>query len=342
MKIAVMALLFTKRHMNVDTPHTTNLVKNFTKSLQCIYSLLMYFCFTIPLLLSRQTKTNKSMNHSYFENLTEEEKRVIVDKGTEAPFTGEYDDFFQAGVFVCKACGNPLYDSLDKFDAGCGWPSFDKVRQGAINTYSDFELGYERTEITCARCDGHLGHVFVGEQLTTENTRHCVNSISVRFVSNDSLKKATFAAGCFWGVEEFFRTLKGVYSTDVGYIGGNTIKPTYKEVCNENTNHAEAVEVIYDPSQVSYEDLIAIFWENHNPTTLNKQGPDIGSQYRSAVFYHDKEQQQIALQTKDRLNKSNTYSSPIVTEIVPADTFYRAEEYHQEYLHKRGQGSCHF
>ena len=212
------------------------------------------------------------MAHNYFDKLTEEEKRVIVDKGTEAPYTGEYDNFYQAGVFVCKACGNPLYDSSDKFDAGCGWPSFDKVKDGAVNTYSDFKLGYERTEITCARCDGHLGHVFLGEQLTNENTRHCVNSISVRFISNDSLKKATFAAGCFWGVEEFFRSLKGVYSTDVGYIGGKTKNPTYKEVCNQTTNHAEAVEVIYDPKQITFEELIAIFWENHDPTTLNKQG----------------------------------------------------------------------
>ncbi len=306
------------------------------------YSLLLYFCLTLPLLLSCQTNSTKQMNHDYFNHLTEDEKRVIVDKGTEAPYTGEYDTFFEAGVFVCKACGNPLYDSSSKFDAGCGWPSFDKVKEGAIHTYSDFKLGYERTEITCARCDGHLGHVFHGEQLTPENTRHCVNSISIRFVSNDSLKKATFAAGCFWGVEELFRSLKGVYSTDVGYIGGTTKNPTYKQVCNENTNHAEAVEVIYDPKIITFDELIAIFWNNHNPTTLNSQGPDVGTQYRSAVFYHDQEQQQTALKTKEELSHSKTYSKPIVTEIVPAVTFYRAEEYHQEYLHKKGKSSCQF
>ena len=154
------------------------------------------------------------------------------------------------------------------------------------------------------------------------------------------MKKATFAAGCFWGVEELFRTLKGVCSTDVGYIGGHTKNPTYKEVCYENTMHAEAVEVVYDPTQISFDELIQLFWENHNPTTLNRQGPDVGTQYRSAVFFHDSEQEDIAKRTKDELDKSDKFSKPIVTEIVPAQTFYRAEEYHQEYLFKRGKGSC--
>ncbi|MDB2368917.1 bifunctional methionine sulfoxide reductase B/A protein [Flavobacteriales bacterium] len=280
------------------------------------------------------------MNHQYFENLSPEERRIIVDKGTEAPFTGEYDDFYESGIFVCRACGNHLYDSSSKFDAGCGWPAFDKVKDGAIKKTSDFHLGYERTEITCAKCDGHLGHVFVGEKLTPENTRHCVNSISIRFIADEKMNKATFAAGCFWGVEELFRSLNGVYSTDVGYIGGTTKNPTYKEVCYENTNHAEAVEVVYDPTQISYDKLIQIFWENHNPTTLNRQGPDVGTQYRSAVFFHDEEQKEIAIRTKEELDKSAKFKNAVVTEIVPSQTFYRAEEYHQEYLYKRGKGSC--
>lgn len=342
MKIAVMALLLTKRDMNIDTRHLTKVLKNFGNSDTNFFSLMLYFCTALPLLISCQNQSTQTMDNSYFENLTAEERRVIVDKGTEAPFTGEYDNFYEAGIFVCKACGNPLYDSSSKFDAGCGWPAFDKVRAGAIKKTSDFDLGYERTEITCANCDGHLGHVFVGEQLTPENTRHCVNSISIRFVANDSLETAVFAAGCFWGVEEFYRSLKGVYSTDVGYIGGTTKNPTYKEVCYENTNHAEAVEVVYDPKQISYEELISIFWENHNPTTLNRQGPDVGTQYRSAIFYQSEEQKEIAERTKSELDKSAKFTSAIVTEIVPAQTFYRAEEYHQEYLFKRGKGSCHF
>lgn len=342
MKIAIMTLLLTKRNMNIDTTHPVKVNKKFGNRATKSFILMLYFCIALPLLISCQTKTNstKPMDHNYFENLTPEERRVIVDKGTEAPFTGEYDNFYEAGIFVCRACGNHLYDSSSKFDAGCGWPAFDKVKEGAINKYSDFHLGYERTEITCTKCDGHLGHVFLGEKLTPENTRHCVNSISIRFIANDSLKKATFAAGCFWGVEELYRSLKGVYSTDVGYIGGDTKNPTYKEVCYENTNHAEAVEVLYDPKQVSFEELINIFWENHNPTTLNRQGPDVGTQYRSAVFYHDDEQKDIAIKTMKALDDSDKFKNPVVTQIVPSEIFYRAEEYHQEYLFKRGKGSC--
>ncbi len=186
MKIAIMALLFTKRNMNIDTRHSTKIVKNLIYSVYKLFSFMLYFCIISPLLISCQTKTTPTpMNHNYFENLSPEEKRVIVDKGTEAPFTGEYDNFFEAGIFVCRACGSHLYDSSDKFDAGCGWPAFDRVKEGAIKKKSDFDLGYERTEITCAKCDGHLGHVFVGENLTPENTRHCVNSISIRFIADD-------------------------------------------------------------------------------------------------------------------------------------------------------------
>jgi len=342
MKITIVAALFTKRNMNINTRHCTNVLKKIGNPWAKSISLLLFFCFTLPLLLSCQNSNLKTMNSDYFKNLTPEERHVIVDKGTEAPFTGEYDNFYQSGIFVCRACGSPLYDSSDKFDAGCGWPAFDKVREGAIRQYSDTKLGYERTEITCAKCDGHLGHVFTGENLTPQNTRHCVNSISIRFIANDALKKATFGAGCFWGVEELFRTLKGVYSTDVGYSGGNTKNPSYKEVCNDNTNHAEVVQIEYDPKQISYQELINIFWENHNPTTLNRQGPDVGTQYRSVVFYHDHEQKEIAHRTKNDLELSGKYKEAIVTEIVPYVTFYRAEEYHQEYLLKAGKGSCHF
>ncbi len=282
------------------------------------------------------------MTESYFEHLTPEEKSVIVDKGTEAPFTGEYNDFYEAGTFVCRACNNPLYESSAKFDAGCGWPAFDKVKEGAVNRYSDMSLGYERTEITCAKCDGHLGHVFEGENLTPENTRHCVNSISVRFIPHEKLSIATFAAGCFWGVEELYRKQAGVYSTSVGYIGGHIEKPQYKQVCTDTTGHAEAVQVCFNAEEVSFETLLNIFWDNHNPTTLNRQGPDEGSQYRSAVFYHSEGQKTFAEESKNTLDASDRFSNAIVTEIVPATTFYRAEEYHQNYLYKRGASSCSF
>ncbi|HTI15433.1 MAG TPA: peptide-methionine (S)-S-oxide reductase MsrA [Dictyobacter sp.] len=155
------------------------------------------------------------------------------------------------------------------------------------------------------------------------------------------MAKASFAAGCFWGVEELFRQLTGVISTTVGYEGGYTENPTYKIVCSDTTGHAETVEIEYDPDQVSYETLLRVFWENHNPTTLNRQGVDVGTQYRSVIFYHTPEQQAIAQASRDQLEQSHRYQQPIVTQIIPAETFYKAEDYHQNYLAKRGLSSCH-
>ncbi|MBI4381223.1 MAG: peptide-methionine (S)-S-oxide reductase MsrA [candidate division NC10 bacterium] len=150
--------------------------------------------------------------------------------------------------------------------------------------------------------------------------------------------KATFAAGCFWGVEEAFRKVKGVMSTSVGYAGGSFNNPTYEDVCSGRTGHAEAVEVEYDPSRVTYEDLLTVFWDNHDPTTLNRQGPDVGSQYRSAIFFHTLEQKAAAIASKENLQKSGRYKNPIATEITPASQFYRAEDYHQQYVEKRERG----
>lgn len=155
------------------------------------------------------------------------------------------------------------------------------------------------------------------------------------------MAKATFAAGCFWGVEATFRQVPGVISTRVGYTGGEFKNPTYKDVCTDSTGHAEAVEVEYDPAKVSYGDLLKIFWENHDPTQLNRQGPDWGKQYRSAIFFHTPEQEQQAKASKAELEKSKRFSKPIVTQIVPAVEFYAAEDYHQQYLEKRGLATCH-
>jgi len=155
------------------------------------------------------------------------------------------------------------------------------------------------------------------------------------------MAKATFAAGCFWGVEATFRQLPGVISTRVGYTGGSLADPTYKDVCTDRTGHAEVVEVEYDPAKISYAKLLEVFWENHDPTQLNRQGPDSGTQYRSAIFFHSPEQEAEAKSSKEKLEKSGRYSKPIVTQIVPAVTFYEAEDYHQQYLEKRGMASCH-
>ncbi|HEV3277926.1 MAG TPA: peptide-methionine (S)-S-oxide reductase MsrA [Terriglobia bacterium] len=155
------------------------------------------------------------------------------------------------------------------------------------------------------------------------------------------MEKATFAAGCFWGVEATFRALPGVTGTRVGYTGGSLGNPTYQDVCTDRTGHAEAVEVTYDPAKVSYDQLLKVFWENHDPTTLNRQGPDAGTQYRSAIFYHSPEQESEARASKERLAQSGRYRRPIVTEIVPAVEFWPAEDYHQQYLEKRGLAHCH-
>jgi peptide-methionine (S)-S-oxide reductase len=159
---------------------------------------------------------------------------------------------------------------------------------------------------------------------------------------NSNLEKATFGAGCFWGVEAAFREVKGVVSTAVGYMGGDLDNPSYQEVCTGSTGHTEVVEVIFNPVEVSYNDLLYLFWKIHDPTTLNRQGPDIGVQYRSVIFYHDQEQKQLAEKKRGELHKSSNYRSEIVTALEPAETFWRAEEYHQQYFEKTGQKSCRF
>ena len=278
------------------------------------------------------------MKKDYFSHLSPEEKNILKDKGTETPFSGGYNDFFEAGIFVCRACDSPLYESNTKFNSGCGWPSFDDELEGAIVRYEDLSGGRVRTEICCGKCDGHLGHVFEGEQITKKNIRHCVNSLSIKFIAHKHLETATFGAGCFWHVEKLFRETKGVYLSSVGYMGGKTNTPTYEDVCKGDTNHAEVVHLCFNPDVISYDALLNIFWGNHNPTTLNRQGVDEGTQYRSIVFYHSNSQKEIF--EKSILEQSKNWENQIVTQLFPATTFYRAEEYHQNYLNKNNLGSC--
>ena len=280
-----------------------------------------------------------------YKDLTPEEKRVIIDKGTEMPFTGEYNDHKEAGTYICKQCGAALYRSKDKFSSGCGWPSFDDEIEGAVKRMPDPDG--RRVEITCANCGGHLGHVFEGEGFTEKDTRHCVNSISLDFIpaeqtasaSESKTARAYFAGGCFWGVEYLLEQQKGVIDARSGYMGGHVENPTYEEVCYKNTGHAETVEVEFDPSVTDFETLAKYFFEIHDPTQKNRQGPDIVAQYRSAVFYTDDKQKETAEKLIGIL-KDKGYK--VVTEVVRADTFYPAEKYHQDYYAGNGKTPyCH-
>jgi peptide methionine sulfoxide reductase msrA/msrB len=293
-------------------------------------------------------KGDKQMTYN---KLTPEEEYVIVQKGTEAPFSGKYLNNKEPGIYVCKRCGAPLYRSSDKFDGHCGWPSFDDEISGAIKRVPDPD-GYS-TEIICANCGAHLGHIFTGEGLTKKNIRHCVNSISLVFLpaakadANDPndpnskpSTKAYFAGGCFWGVDYWLKSAPGVISVTAGYMGGTTKNPTYTQVCTGTTGHAETVEVVSDPNKTNYEDLAKLFFEIHDPTQRNRQGPDIGYQYRSAVFYADQQQKQIAERLIEQLKKKGL---EVVTSVEPAKEFWPAEDYHQDYFGKTGGAPyCHF
>jgi peptide methionine sulfoxide reductase msrA/msrB len=270
-----------------------------------------------------------------YNKLTPEEERVIINKGTEAPFSGQYYMNKTSGTYTCKQCGAALYRSHDKFDSGCGWPSFDDEIPGAIKRTLDSDGS--RVEITCANCGAHLGHVFEGERLTDKNVRHCVNSISLNFIPDSQevkTEKAYFAGGCFWGTEYLLKNYEGVISTQVGYMGGHRARPTYKEVCGGKTGHAETVEVAFDPTKTDYEKVAKYFFEIHDPTQVDRQGPDIGDQYRSEIFYVDDNQKQIAEKLINIL-KGKGYD--VATTLAKADTFWPAEDYHQDYYEITGK-----
>ncbi|MBC8229962.1 bifunctional methionine sulfoxide reductase B/A protein [bacterium] len=277
--------------------------------------------------------------------LTPEQYRILRQKGTERAFTGKYWKHHNVGVYICAGCGQELFRSTEKFDSSTGWPSFwQPIQDSNITEHEDRTFGISRTEVLCSRCGGHLGHVFDDGPPPT-GLRYCLNSAALDFqagqldapTTTPSLDTATFGSGCFWCTEAVFETLEGVADVKVGYMGGTVKQPTYEQVCTGTTGHAEVAHIRFDPAKISYGELLAVFWKTHDPTTLNRQGADVGTQYRSVIFYHSDEQKQIAEQSRQDYQPELT--KPIVTEIVPATEFYEAEDYHQNYYQNNPEAS---
>ncbi len=305
------------------------------------------------------------------QKLTPEQYRVTQECGTEPPFRNAYWDNHEAGIYVDVVSGEPLFSSVDKFDSGSGWPSFTRPLEPNVTEKTDATLGMVRVEVRSKNADSHLGHVFPDGPRDRGGLRYCINSASLRFVPAARLEAegygqyaalfplvrqegttavaageevALLAGGCFWGMEDLLRKIPGVLETEAGYTGGWLKNPKYDDTHDSKSGHAEAVRVVFDPRKLSYEVLLEQwFFKMHDPTTLNRQGNDTGTQYRSAIFFTTQAQRATAEAVKARIDKSGKWGRPIVTEITAASTWYPAEDYHQDYLVRNPGGyTCHF
>lgn len=293
------------------------------------------------------------------ERLTQLQYQVTQCSATEPPFDNPYWNNKERGLYIDVVDGTPLFLSRDKFDSGTGWPSFFRpVEDANLVLVEDVSHGMKRIEVKGKTSNSHLGHVFPDGPRPT-GLRYCINSASLKFIPVENLEAegygsylpyfhatqsevAVFAAGCFWGVEEILRHIPGVLDTEVGYAGGNDTNPTYEKVCTGTTGHAEAVKISFNPDLLSFEKLTEIFFRLHDPTALNRQHNDIGTQYRSAVYYVSANQKKIVEEVIAELNRSGKWKNKIVTEVRPLTAFYPAEEYHQDYLKKNPGGyMCH-
>ena len=320
---------------------------------------------------------NYHRNPDAVNALSPEQYRVTQENGTERAFTGEYWDNHEPGIYVDVVSGEPLFASVDKFDSGSGWPSFTKpIDPANVVTKRDFSHLMIRTEARSAHGNSHLGHVFKDGPRSAGGLRYCINSASLRFIHLDDLeaqgygeyrrlfepadheggdvsdsekpeadresstvKRAILAGGCFWGMQDLIRRQPGVVSTRVGYTGGENDHPTYRK----HPGHAEAIEIVYDPAVTDFRALLEFFFQIHDPSTKNRQGNDVGSSYRSAIFYLDDEQKRVALDTIADVDASGLWPGKVVTELTPAAEFWEAEPEHQDYLEHYPNGyTCHF
>jgi peptide methionine sulfoxide reductase msrA/msrB len=292
-------------------------------------------------------------------HLNETQKYVTLHNGTEKPFENAYWDHKEEGIYVDVISGKALFSSTDKFDSGTGWPSFTKpIDDNLLNFKKDNKLSMVRTEVRSSSSNAHLGHVFNDGPEEFGGNRYCINSAALKFIPKkqmqekgygeylflfSNVKKAILAGGCFWGMEDLFAKLDGVIDVVNGYSGGDIPNPNYNLVSSGFTNYAEAIEVSFDPDIISYDKIVRFFFKIHDPTTLNRQGNDVGTQYRSAIFYINDEQKRISENIIEEATKNNIFKKAIVTKLEKYKNFYKAEDYHQDYLERNPDGyTCHY